>query len=41
MMDFEQVHELKFIGFCSFFGEGNKGETGMKAFLKKEKPVWE
>lgn len=37
---FEQGMELESVEFGSLFGKGNEGETGMKAFLNKEKPVW-
>ena len=40
MMEFEQGCELESIEFGSLFGKGNEGETGMKAFLNKEKPQW-
>lgn len=39
-MNFEQGAELEAKNFGSLFGKGNEGETGMKAFLNKEKPVW-
>jgi len=40
MMDFEQGCELEAMEFGSLFGKGNEGETGMKAFLGKERPKW-
>jgi len=40
-MEFEQGCDLEATHFGSLFGKGNEGETGMKAFLNKEKPVWE
>ena len=39
-MEFEQGCDLEATHFGSLFGKGNEGETGMKAFLNKEKPVW-
>ncbi|MCK9270890.1 MAG: enoyl-CoA hydratase-related protein [Bacteroidales bacterium] len=38
---FDEGQELEALRFGSLFGEGNQGEIGMQAFLKKEKPVWE
>jgi len=38
--EFEQGCELEAMEFGSLFGKGNEGETGMKAFLKKEQPKW-
>jgi enoyl-CoA hydratase len=40
MMEFEQGCELESKEFGSLFGKGNEGETGMKAFLNKERPKW-
>ena len=40
-MEFEQGCDLEAMHFGSLFGKGNEGETGMKAFLNKEKPSWE
>ncbi len=40
MMEFEQGCELEAMEFGSLFGKGNQGETGMKAFLNKERPKW-
>jgi len=40
MMEFEQGCELEAMEFGSLFGKGNEGETGMKAFLNKERPKW-
>jgi enoyl-CoA hydratase len=40
-LPFDEGQELEALRFGSLFGEGNQGEIGMKAFLKKEKPVWE
>ncbi|OQX80144.1 MAG: hypothetical protein B6D64_03645 [Bacteroidetes bacterium 4484_276] len=40
MMEFDEGCELESKEFGSLFGKGNEGETGMKAFLNKEKPKW-
>jgi enoyl-CoA hydratase len=40
-MHFADGAELEAVNFGSLFGKGNEGEIGMKAFLNKEKPVWE
>jgi enoyl-CoA hydratase len=40
MMEFEKGCELEATEFGSLFGKGKEGETGMKAFLGKERPVW-
>jgi enoyl-CoA hydratase len=37
---FDEGQELEAVRFGSLFGQGNQGEIGMRAFLKKEKPVW-
>ncbi len=39
-MDFDKGADLEAVNFGSLFGHGNEGETGMKAFLNKEKPNW-
>ena len=39
-MGFEQGCNLEAEHFGSLFGKENEGETGMKAFLNKEKPKW-
>jgi enoyl-CoA hydratase len=41
LMDFEKGCELESIKFGSLFGKDSEGETGMKAFLKKEQAKWE
>ena len=40
MMEFDDGCKLESQEFGSLFGKGNEGETGMKAFLNKEKPQW-
>jgi len=40
MMDFEKGCELESEKFGSLFGKDSEGETGMKAFLKKEQAKW-
>lgn len=40
MSSFDDGCELESKEFGSLFGKGNEGETGMKAFLKREKPAW-
>lgn len=38
---FDEGAELEAMNFGSLFGKGGEGETGMKAFLNKEKPKWD
>jgi enoyl-CoA hydratase len=38
---FDEGAKLEAMNFGSLFGKGGEGETGMKAFLNKEKPKWD